>query len=83
MSSLSIVYLRDTNITSKSLDVLRHAPIQSLDLAQTSVDDSAIDNLIGMQTLRYLTIEETGISKVEVDRLRKARPDLQVIAEVE
>ena len=52
--------------------------LQRLDLANTQVTDKCIDDLIAMPALRQVFLRGTKVSAAGVERLKKARPKLEI-----
>lgn len=77
MPNLRVLDLRATPVAALGpMPVLRH--VQRLNLAETRVDDDAIDHLIGLDALERVYVWASGITAAGTGRLASARPDLLV-----
>jgi len=74
------LFLEDNKgITSRGIsDLAALKNLQCLNLVGTSLDDSVIDVLTGMTSLREVYLWRSGVSSEAVGRLREARPDMLV-----
>ena len=78
--NLRRLFLEDNKgITSRGIsDLAALKNLQCLNLVGTSLDDSVIDILTGMTSLREVYLWRSGVSSEAVGRLREARPDMLV-----
>ena len=78
--NLRRLFLEDNKgITSRGIsDLAALKNLQCLNLVGTSLDDSVIDVLTGMTSLREVYLWRSGVSSEAVGRLREARPDMLV-----
>ncbi len=82
LSNLRRLYLEDNQgVTSRGVSNLSAlGKLQCLNLVGTSLDDSVVDTLSGMSSLREVYLWRSGVSPDAVQRLRAARPDMLVQA---
>jgi len=68
LKTLKKLDLNNTQVTDTGLVVLKSLPaLESLDLAHTKITDSGFrEHLMGMETLRFLTVTGTGVTKETV-----------------
>lgn len=75
------INLSGTEVDSSDLALLRHTPdLKVLWLANTNIDDNAINHLLGLKRLEELGVEETRISEVGERLLRAELPNTRVIS---
>lgn len=77
--SLRSLTLFDTQISARSLTHLSKLPhLQELHIHTAPIGDSAIDALVGLHTLRKLTVGATLLSRQGIQRLRALIPDCAI-----
>jgi hypothetical protein len=54
--------------------------LHSLELDETSIDDTALRSLAEMPGLRYTELWHTGVTRAGVAELQKKRPELEIKA---
>jgi hypothetical protein len=63
-------------VTDADVARLRGLPlIEYLDLSYSEVTDAIIDDLCSLPRLRLVRLEETGMTSVGLNELRRRRPD--------
>ena len=68
-----------TPVEDKDLVHLRKIPnLKTLDLRGTHVTDDGLDNLAAIDSLEFVTLQQSGVSPEGVERLRKALPKAEI-----
>jgi Leucine Rich repeats (2 copies) len=72
MKKLKKLDLNNTQVTDSGLVVLKNLPeLEALDLMNTKITDTGLrEHLLGMQTLRFLTVTGTSVTKEAVKEWR-------------
>jgi|GEM_PF-1024792 len=79
---LAVVRLSGTSVSDAGLDHLLQLPQMSdLSLGQTRITDAGLAKLARLKHLRRLDLSGTRVSAQAVAELRKARPQLKIVAE--
>jgi Leucine-rich repeat (LRR) protein len=80
--NLRNLYLEDNKgITSRGVSGLSGlSKLKCLNLVGTSLDDSVVDALLGMTSLKEVYLWRSGLSAEALQKLREARPDMLVQA---
>jgi Leucine-rich repeat (LRR) protein len=80
--NLRNLYLEDNKgITSSGVSGLSGlSKLKCLNLVGTSLDDSVVDALLGMTSLKEVYLWRSGLSAEALQKLRDARPDMLVQA---
>ena len=82
ITNLRNLYLEDNKgITSRGVSGLSGlSKLKCLNLVGTSLDDSVVDTLSGMTSLKEVYLWRSGLSAEALQKLRDARPDMLVQA---
>jgi hypothetical protein len=82
LKDLRVLKLGHSNINAPGLRILSTLEkVEKLGLEGCRrINDDAIEILAGWKSLRYLDLQDTGVSPQGVESLKKARPDLAVLA---
>ena len=73
------VDLAGTEIGNRDLEHLKHiSNLKELDVRGTRITDDAVEYLTALGSLRYIRIERSGMTLEGVQKLKKARPNLDV-----
>jgi hypothetical protein len=79
---LVIVSLAETAVTDDDLALFRDFPfVQTLDLSHTTIGDSGLTHLAGLQALEKLTVIDTKISAPGLKAFQRAHPAVTVVTE--
>ena len=75
------ISLKDTLVTDRTLSLLEGAPVlEAVDLAGTHVTDAGLRKLLKRTpTICTLTVSASRIGTVELARIRKKWPNVQII----
>ncbi|GLR15850.1 chitobiase/beta-hexosaminidase C-terminal domain-containing protein [Portibacter lacus] len=75
--------LQNTTITSEGINSLKELKfLKSLNLFNTKVDVTSMEKLLSFPQLRSLYLWRTGYTPAQIDSLRKKKPRLDVIYEI-
>jgi len=89
LADLKQLRLRNTRITDAAIGHFKGlTKLEDLDLSDTQITDTGLEQLAGLKQLRSLNVgislgHRTGITKVSVEKLRKALSDCQIKARYE
>ncbi|MBX9677114.1 MAG: hypothetical protein K2X38_00020 [Gemmataceae bacterium] len=76
--------LTATGVSGKALKTLSAAKnLEELNLALTAVDDPSLEFVQDMPRLRTINLASTKVTKTGTDKLRKHRPDLEILGSFE
>ncbi|HUE72595.1 MAG TPA: hypothetical protein VMP01_17045 [Pirellulaceae bacterium] len=79
LKSLKSLDLTATDITDAGLDSLRELRrLEKLNLSATNISDEALTTIAQIETLTFLRLRNTPVSQAAVDKLRQARPELEI-----
>lgn len=81
MKSLRSIALVDTRFSSEGISKLAQSKIENIDIIGTRVDDSIIESLGKISTLRVLNFKSTNISEMDVRALNKLIPKCEVFVD--
>lgn len=79
-SRLQQLFLRRSELEPEAIALMASWPaLQELDLSGCQLQDPVLDDLIALPSLRQLDLRENRFSPAGIERLRKSRPDLEVV----
>lgn len=79
LKSLKSLDLTATDITDTGLHSLRELRrLEDLDLSATNISDEALTTIAQLKALTSLRLRNTSVSQAAVDKLRQARPELEI-----
>jgi hypothetical protein len=82
LQDLATLKMGHSNISTRGVEILsRLQNVEKLALEGcSSVGDDAVASLAGWKSLKYLDLQDTAMTVAGVQSLRRARPDLKILA---
>jgi Leucine-rich repeat (LRR) protein len=83
LQNLVTLKMGHSDISTRGVEILsRLQNVEKLALEGcSSVGDDAVASLAGWKSLKYLDLQDAGMSVAGVESLRRARPDLKILAD--